>query len=82
VEVVSPQQQERDYRDKRLEYVQRQISEYWIIDPISAQVTVLQWTANGYQDQVYQGSKTIVSPRFPNLSLTVMQILSAGEEFV
>ncbi|NJN30697.1 MAG: Uma2 family endonuclease [Synechococcales cyanobacterium RM1_1_8] len=33
IEVVSPQQENRDYRHKRTEYAGRQIPEYWIIDP-------------------------------------------------
>ncbi len=35
VEVVSPKQQERDYRHKRTEYAERHIPEYWIVDPIA-----------------------------------------------
>jgi Uma2 family endonuclease len=34
VEVVSPNQDKRDYRYKRSEYAARQIPEYWIVDPI------------------------------------------------
>jgi Uma2 family endonuclease len=42
VEVVSPNQDKRDYRYKRSEYAARQIPEYWIVDPILAKVTILE----------------------------------------
>ncbi|NJR32520.1 MAG: protein kinase [Chamaesiphon sp. CSU_1_12] len=43
VEVVSPNQEKRDYRYKRTEYAARGIAEYWIVDPIAQKVTVLEW---------------------------------------
>lgn len=41
VEVVSPDDPERDYRDKRQEYARAGIAEYWIVDPQQKLVTVL-----------------------------------------
>ncbi|MBD2000399.1 hypothetical protein H6G00_27995 [Leptolyngbya sp. FACHB-541] len=41
-------------------------------------VTVLEWVDGLYEEQIYQGSDRIVSPRFPELHLTAAQILSAG----
>jgi Uma2 family endonuclease len=35
VEVVSPNQEKRDYRYKRTEYAARGIAEYWIVDPLA-----------------------------------------------
>ncbi len=43
VEVVSPNQEKRDYRYKRSEYAARGINEYWIVDPMGQKVTVLEW---------------------------------------
>jgi Uma2 family endonuclease len=78
VEVVSPKQENRDYRHKRTEYAARHIPEYWIVDPIAEKVTVLEWVDGLYEDQVYQHSEQIVSPQFPTLELTAAQILNAG----
>lgn len=75
VEVVSPKQAERDYRYKRLEYAGRHISEYWIVDPILQQVTVLVWNAGLYEEQVYSGSQLVESPLFFSLNLTATQVL-------
>ncbi|MGI0492080.1 Uma2 family endonuclease [Alkalinema pantanalense CENA528] len=78
VEVVSPQQESRDYRHKRTEYAGRQIPEYWIVDPIAQKVTILQWVDGLYEEQVYQGEQAIVSPLYASVNLTATQLLMAG----
>lgn len=42
VEVVSPESQGRDYRQKYLEYEEVRVREYWIVNPIIEQVEVHQ----------------------------------------
>lgn len=78
VEVVSPNQENRDYRHKRTEYAGRHIPEYWIVDPIAQKVTILEWVDGLYEEQVYQGDAAIVSPLFPALTLTAAKVLAAG----
>ena len=78
VEVVSPKQENRDYRHKRTEYAGRQIPEYWIVDAIAQKITVLEWVDGLYEEQVYQGDQAIVSSQFSGLNLTAAQILVAG----
>ena len=78
VEVVSPQQENRDYRHKRTEYAGRHIPEYWIVDPIAQKVTVLEWVDGLYEDRAYQDGEAMVSPSFRDLKLTAAQILGAG----
>ena len=75
VEVVSPNQSNRDYRHKRSEYAARGISEYWIIDPILGRVTVLEWVDGFYEEKVYEGQQSIFSPIFAELELAVSQVL-------
>ena len=77
VEVVSPQQEERNYRHKRTEYARRHIPEYWIINPLKQKVTVLEWGNGLYEEQVYQGNQVILSPLFPSLELTAAEVLAA-----
>ena len=78
VEVVSPKQENRDYRHKRTEYAGRQIPEYWIVDPIAQKVTILEWVDGLYEEQVYQGDTAIVSPVLPSFTLSAEMLLSAG----
>ncbi|MGC1196441.1 MAG: Uma2 family endonuclease, partial [Geitlerinemataceae cyanobacterium] len=67
--------EKRDYRYKRSEYAARGIAEYWIVDPILQKVTVLEWVEGLYEEQVYAGESSIVSPVLENLELTVDRIL-------
>jgi Uma2 family endonuclease len=76
VEVVSPGQEKRDYRYKRSEYGARGIAEYWIVDPLLLQVTVLEWVEGLYEERVFKEKDRILSPSFPTLSLTVQQVLN------
>jgi Uma2 family endonuclease len=75
VEVVSPNQEKRDYRYKRSEYVARGIAEYWIVDPILQRVTVLEWVEGLYEEQVFVGDTKIESSVLGSLDLTVDRVL-------
>lgn len=78
VEVVSPDSITRDYRYKRTEYAALEIPEYWIVDPLESKVTVLTFNEGLYDETVFLGDQPLVSRTFPELSLTVEQILAAG----
>jgi Uma2 family endonuclease len=75
VEVVSPRQENRDYRYKRSEYAARWIPEYWIVDPIQQRVTVLEWVEGLYEEQVFTGDRPIASPVLGVLELTAERLL-------
>jgi Uma2 family endonuclease len=78
VEVVSPDSIKRDYRYKRSEYAALEILEYWIVDPLDSKVSVLLWDDGLYEEFVFTGTQVIASKRFPELKLTVEQVLAAG----
>lgn len=50
VEVVSDDaaSRMRDYEDKRRDYAEAGVPEYWIVDPVAGQVTVLGLSSDGY----------------------------------
>jgi Uma2 family endonuclease len=75
VEVVSPNQEKRDYRYKRSEYAARGIAEYWIVDPIVQRVTVLEWVEGLYEEKVFAGDNKIESTVLTSLDLTVDRVL-------
>jgi Uma2 family endonuclease len=84
VEIVSPDEPgepnyDRDYIEKRQEYAQRGISEFWLIDPARAVVLVLSLTGESYQVAEFHGADPIQSRQFQLLALSAQQILSAGE---
>jgi Uma2 family endonuclease len=83
VEVVSPGNETsenyiRDYLDKPAQYAAIGVPEIWLIDPSRAWVQVGTLTDSAYQFQIFKGSNAIVSPTFPGLAVTAVQILERG----
>jgi len=76
--VVSPgaENHRRDYFEKRNQYEWRGISEYWILDPILAQVTVFSMSETGYQQAVFSGDAIVQSSLFPDWQQTAASMLS------
>jgi Uma2 family endonuclease len=48
VEIVSPDDPDRDWRDKRIDYAEAHVEEYWIVDPRAETVTVLVLADDAY----------------------------------
>lgn len=83
VEVVSSSDtdkssRDRDYIEKRQEYAQRGIPEYWIIDPIAEKLLILSLADGTYTEQIFVGDKRLVSPSLPELNISAQQVLTAG----
>ncbi len=90
IEVVSTNWRD-DYRIKLNEYETLGILEYWIVDyaglggvqyigsPKQSTVTINRLIDGEYQALRYQGEATIVSPMFPQLVLTIAQIIAMTE---
>ena len=89
VEVVSTNWED-DYIDKLEEYERLGIPEYWIVDylaigsrdylgdPKIPSVLIFTLNAEGkYQMTIFQNSDRLISPTFPELNLTVEQIMAA-----
>ena len=79
VEVVSPESIKRDYRYKRSEYAAVGINEYWIVDPIEQQVTVLVLDEGLYEETVFTLEQKLVSSAFTEISLTPQKIFAAED---
>ena len=79
VEVVSPGelQRDRDYVAKRIQYQDCGVPEYWIIDPNTQTILILELSANNYREVGSFGSESqLLSPQFEQLSLTAAQIFA------
>jgi Uma2 family endonuclease len=81
VEVVSKGDEDsenyiRDYRDKRDQYADRGIPEYWLIDPQREWVMVGTLISGAYQFATFRGDQPIISPTFPEFKLTAAQVLA------
>ncbi|MBE9142895.1 Uma2 family endonuclease [Planktothrix mougeotii LEGE 06226] len=76
IEIVSPNNPEDDYRYKRSEYAALGISEYWIIDPQDLKLSILTLVSGLYEVIEMKPKDPINSITFPELKLTVEQILN------
>jgi Uma2 family endonuclease len=77
VEVVSPGelQRDRDFIAKRLQYQDCGIPEYWIIDPQTQSILVLELINEIYHEiGIFSGDDLVLSPQFNSLNLKVLQI--------
>lgn len=59
IEMVFPDSESRDWRDKYLEYERAGVREYWVIDPMSKQVEAYALTGAGYAQIAEQNGKLI-----------------------
>jgi Uma2 family endonuclease len=81
VEVVSPGfvNRKRDTVDKRNQYAERGIPEFWLIDSENQCISVLKLENDQYVEHgIFRGRDRVLSPTFQNLELTAEQILNAG----
>jgi len=77
VEVVGDSTITTDYRTKRVEYNVLNIPEYWVVDPLKNCITLMQPVDDLYEAQLFTGADVVVSPTFPDLTLTAAAILAA-----
>jgi Uma2 family endonuclease len=77
VEVVSESTKSADYRAKYSEYSVLGIPEYWTAEALTATVTLCQLNEGRYDESVFTGESIIQSPTFPQLMLTVAQVMAA-----
>lgn len=78
VEVVSDSTRSADYRAKYTEYSVLEIPEYWIVDPLEGKVTICQLNEGRYDETVFLGEAIVQSPTFPDLNLSITQILTGN----
>lgn len=84
VEVISEGSKTIDHRRKRAEYNIIGIPEYWIVDFLTNDpkyppgVTVLNLVEDLYEENIFRNNDQIISQIFPQLNLTVKQILQAS----
>lgn len=82
-EVVSPgdANYQRDYAAKRDQYQQRGIPEYWLLNPETETIVILELKDGQYVEfGQFQGSTLIQSPTFQSLPLTAAQVFNAAKE--
>jgi len=79
IEVVSPDDPNRDYVTKRADYAAANVPEYWVVDAAAALVVVLRLEAGAYVEHGRFGrGERATSHRLPGFGVAVDDILSQG----
>jgi Uma2 family endonuclease len=78
VEVVSPDDSARDLLLKRREYARAGIAEYWIVNPLTAQIHVLRLQGHRYVEYgVFPRGATVTSALLTDFTVEVSAVLDA-----
>jgi len=78
VEIVSPDNPERDTVAKRDDYAEGHIPEYWIVNPDAATITVLTLDGDAYREHgVFGRGTTATSPLLAGFAVAVDAVLEA-----
>ena len=77
IEVVSPSSVERDYQEKRREYLAAGVTEYWIVDPAERKVLVLRRRGDVWAEHVVPAGDTYTTGLLPDFVLETSQLFTA-----
>jgi Uma2 family endonuclease len=78
LEVVSPDKPERDLVDKRKDYAEGEVPEYWIVNPLSESITVLRLRGKKYvKHGVFGRGKAATSALLKGFDIDVDAVMDA-----
>jgi Uma2 family endonuclease len=79
LEVVSPDNAERDVVEKRLDYAEGGVGEYWLVDPKAETITVLRLAGGAYVEAgCYRRGDRSASVVVPGLKVDVSTVFDAA----
>lgn len=79
VEIVSPDNPERDTEEKPLDYAATGIAEYWIVDPLQSTITVLVLEGDHYvKHGVFHRGEYATSKLLDGFTISVDDVLDAS----
>jgi Uma2 family endonuclease len=83
VEFVSRARRDRlrDYVDKRTEYMDAGIAEYWIIDRFRRTLTVVRNVSGSVQERVVAETETYQTPLLPGFELPLAHLLAVADRW-
>jgi Uma2 family endonuclease len=79
LEVVSEDKPERGLLDKRGDYAEACVPEYWIVNPMTESITVLQLRGNAYEEAgTYKRGESAASVVRPEFSIAVSKVFDTA----
>lgn len=80
VEVVSRRGEDRDYVEKREEYLRAGVAEYWILDPSRRRMLVLRRAGDAWEESVVKADAVYRTPLLPGLEVRPAALLGRPPE--
>ena len=78
LEVVSEEKPERDLIEKRGDYAEGRVPEYWIVNPQAQTITVLALSGDScVETGIYRRGETATSVSLPDFSVAVSAVFDA-----
>jgi Uma2 family endonuclease len=78
LEVVNEEKPERDLVDKRGDYAEGRVPEYWIVNPQTETITVLRLRADAYEEAgIYRRGESAASTHLAGFSVAVAEVFDA-----
>jgi Uma2 family endonuclease len=79
LEIVSEDKPERDLVDKRSDYAEAHVPEYWIVNPQTETITVLRLGKDSYEEAgIYRRGELATSIARPEFSVAIADIFDAA----
>jgi Uma2 family endonuclease len=72
---------QRDYEEKRDEYLAMKVGEYWVIERFQRTMTVFTLVRSEVKARVIQEHEVYTTPLLPGFELPVAKLLAAADEF-
>jgi Uma2 family endonuclease len=80
LEVVSEEKAERDLVDKRIDYAEAHVPEYWIVNPQTETITVLRLRDAAYEEVgIYRRGERAPSVLRPEFSVAVAEVFDSAQ---
>jgi Uma2 family endonuclease len=80
LEVVSEDEPDRDLVDKRADYAEARVPEYWIANPQTEIITVLRLRGEAYEEAgIYHRGESAKSVLLPDVSVAVAEVFDAAK---
>jgi Uma2 family endonuclease len=78
IEIVSPGSQQRDYEEKREEYLQLGVQEYWIVDAERQEVLILRRVGGRWREKIIRPPETYRTRLLPGFVFACAPVFEAA----
>ena len=78
IEIVSPGSEQRDYQEKREEYLQFGVQEYWIVDAERQEVLILRRVGGRWREKILRPPETYRTQLLPGFEFACAPVIDAA----